>query len=97
MRLTPAPATTAPGAMTLSNMHENGVRAVTAACAACRHKADVVVDQLDGNAFVSKSDARQCSACGGKRLRRWRLGIQRSGRALSARTIARFTLIRMSA
>jgi len=32
--------------MTLANMRENGVRAVTATCEACRREADVNVDAL---------------------------------------------------
>jgi hypothetical protein len=32
--------------MTLANMRENGVRAVTATCEACSHKADANVDAL---------------------------------------------------
>jgi len=32
--------------MTLANMRANGVRAVTATCEACGHKADVNVDAL---------------------------------------------------
>ena len=32
--------------MTLSNMRANGVHAVSAACEACGHKADVNVDAL---------------------------------------------------
>ena len=32
--------------MTLANMRENGVRAVSAACEACSHSADVNVDAL---------------------------------------------------
>jgi len=55
--------------MTLANMRHNGVRAVTATCASCRHKADVVVDQLDGDVFVPEVAGRtRCSACGGKRI-----------------------------
>jgi len=34
--------------MTLANMRENGVRAVTATCEACRREADVNVDALSG-------------------------------------------------
>lgn len=38
--------------MTLANMRENGVRAVIAECLACHHKADVLVDQVDGGVYV---------------------------------------------
>jgi hypothetical protein len=55
--------------MTLANMRENGVRAVTATCGACGHKADVNVDALPDSVTVPKA-ARclRCSACGGKRI-----------------------------
>ena len=55
--------------MTLANMRENGVRAVTAVCVECKHKADVVVDQLDDDVFVPDVGRRlRCSACSGKRV-----------------------------
>jgi hypothetical protein len=38
--------------MTLGNMRENGVRAATATCIACTHKADAVVDGLPDAVFV---------------------------------------------
>lgn len=58
-----------PPMMTLSNMRELGVRAVSATCEDCNHKADVVVDQLDGGQFAPDVGRRmRCSACGGKRV-----------------------------
>jgi hypothetical protein len=53
--------------MTLGNMRANGVHAVIAECRACRHRADVVVDQLADAAFVPDVGRRMvCSACGGR-------------------------------
>jgi len=58
-----------PDPMTLVNTRRNGVRAVTAVCVDCKHKADVVVDQLGGDVFVPEVGRRlRCSACGGKRV-----------------------------
>ena len=55
--------------MTLGNMRDNGVRAVIAQCLDCRHKADVVVDQLDAALYVPDVGRRmRCSACSGKRI-----------------------------
>lgn len=57
--------------MTLGNMRQNGVRAVTATCLdpACGHAADVVVDQLPDGAFVPEIGRRmRCTACGGRRV-----------------------------
>jgi hypothetical protein len=55
--------------MTLGNMRENGVRAVTAECRACHHKADVVVDQLPETTAVPDVGKRmRCSQCGGKQI-----------------------------
>jgi len=55
--------------MTLSNMRANGVHAVSAACEACGHKADVNVDALPETVTVPKAGQRlQCSSCGGKRV-----------------------------
>jgi DNA-directed RNA polymerase subunit RPC12/RpoP len=55
--------------MTLANMRENGVRAVTATCDDCGHKADVVVDQLSDSIAVPGAGRRlRCSRCGGKRI-----------------------------
>ena len=55
--------------MTLANMRENGVRAVTATCEACRREADVNVDALPEIVTVPKAGQRlRCSACGGKTI-----------------------------
>jgi hypothetical protein len=55
--------------MTLANMRENGVRAVTATCEACGREADVNVDALPEAVTVPKAGQRlRCSRCGGKRV-----------------------------
>ena len=55
--------------MTLSNMRANGVHAVSAACEACGHKADVSVDALPETVTVPKAGPRlRCSRCGGKTI-----------------------------
>jgi hypothetical protein len=55
--------------MTLANMRENGVRAVTATCEACGHSADVNVDALPEAVTVPKAGLRLgCSRCGGKTI-----------------------------
>ena len=55
--------------MTLGNMRENGVHAVTAECRACGHKSDVVVDQLPETTAVPEAGKRmRCSQCGGKQI-----------------------------
>jgi hypothetical protein len=55
--------------MTLENMRQNGVRAVTAQCLACHRKADVMVDKLASDVFVPDVGRRMvCSACGGRRV-----------------------------
>lgn len=55
--------------MTLANMRENGVHAVTATCEACSHKADVVVDRLPDDVFVPDVAKRlRCSQCGSNRI-----------------------------
>ncbi|MGO4871779.1 MAG: hypothetical protein ACLPGW_14415 [Roseiarcus sp.] len=55
--------------MTLGNMRENGVRAVTATCEDCGHKADVVVDQFPDTVAVPEARRRlRCSQCDGKRI-----------------------------
>ena len=55
--------------MTLANMRQNGVHAVTATCEDCGHKADVVVDQLPDSIAVPEAGRRlRCSQCGGKRI-----------------------------
>lgn len=57
------------GPMTLANMRRNGVNAVIAECRDCRHKADVVVDQLAAETAVPDVGGRmRCSKCGGKRI-----------------------------
>ena len=55
--------------MSLGNMRSHGVRAVVAECRDCRHKADVVIDQLDDAVFVPDAGRRmRCSSCGGRRI-----------------------------
>ena len=55
--------------MTLANMRQNGVRAVTATCEACGREADVNVDALPETVTVPKAGQRlRCSSCGGKRV-----------------------------
>ena len=55
--------------MTLANMRQNGVRAVTATCEACGREADVNVDALPETMTVPKAGLRlRCSQCGGKRV-----------------------------
>ena len=54
--------------MTLANMGMNGVRAVSAACEACGHKADVNVDALPETIAVPKAGQRLRSAAGAKRV-----------------------------
>jgi DNA-directed RNA polymerase subunit RPC12/RpoP len=55
--------------MTLSNMRQNGVRAVTATCEACGREADVNVDALPESVTVPKAGQRlRCSQCGEKRV-----------------------------
>jgi hypothetical protein len=52
--------------MTLSNMRANSVHAVSAACEACGHKADVSVDALPETVTVPKAGPRlRGSRCGG--------------------------------
>jgi hypothetical protein len=63
MRTNPGPP------MTLANMRANGVRAVTATCEACGHKADVNVDALPETVTVPKAGQRlRCSSCGAKTI-----------------------------
>ena len=55
--------------MTLANMRQNGVRAVTATYEACRREADVNVDVLPETVTVPKAGQRlRCSQCGGKTI-----------------------------
>ena len=55
--------------MTLANMRQNGVRAVTATCEACRREADVNIDALSGTVHVPEAGQRlRCSQCGGKTI-----------------------------
>jgi transcription elongation factor Elf1 len=57
--------------MTLANMRQNGVRAVTATCEACGRSADVNVDALPETIAVPKAGQRlRCSRCGAKRVSR---------------------------
>ena len=69
--------------MTLANMRQNGVRAVTATCEACGHKADVNVDAMPGHIYVPEAGLRlRCSQCGGKTISprpAWHTGGQRPG------------------
>jgi DNA-directed RNA polymerase subunit RPC12/RpoP len=56
--------------MTLANMRENGVHAVTATCEDCGHKADVVVDKLSDTVALPEAGRQlRCSHCGGKRIK----------------------------
>ena len=55
--------------MTLANLRENGVRAVTARCEACGREADVNVDALPETVTVPKAGQRlRCGSCGGKTI-----------------------------
>jgi hypothetical protein len=55
--------------MSLANMRQNGVRAVTATCEACNHSADVNVDALPATVYVPQVARRlRCSSCGGKQI-----------------------------
>jgi hypothetical protein len=50
-------------------MRENGVRAVTGTCEACRREADVNVNALPESVTVPKAGQRlRCSSCGGKTI-----------------------------
>ena len=69
--------------MTLSNMRENGVRAVIATCEACAHEADINVDALPESLYVPEAGLRlRCSQYGGKTISTrpaWHTGSQRPG------------------
>jgi rRNA maturation protein Nop10 len=69
--------------MTLANMRQNGVRAVTATCEACGREADVNVDALPGTVTVPKAGQHlRCSQCGGKTISTrpaWHTGSHRHG------------------
>jgi hypothetical protein len=69
--------------MTLANMRQNGVRAVTATCEACNHSADVIVDALPETVYVPHVARRlRCSSCGGKQINTrpaWHTGTHRPG------------------
>jgi hypothetical protein len=69
--------------MTLANMRQNGVRAVTATCEACGREADVNVDALPETVTVPKARRHlRCSACGGKTISTrpaWHTGSHRPG------------------
>ena len=68
--------------MTLANMRQNGVRAVTATCEACGHSADVNVDVLPETVTVPKAGPRlRCSQCAGRRYRPGPHGIRASAPA----------------
>jgi hypothetical protein len=56
--------------MSLANMRQNGVRAVTATCANCGRSADVNVDLLPETMHVPDvaQRLRRCSSCGGKTI-----------------------------
>ena len=55
--------------MTLSNMRQNGVKAVLVWCATCDHHADVAVDHLSGDLEVPALARRfRCSACGSRQV-----------------------------
>jgi DNA-directed RNA polymerase subunit RPC12/RpoP len=69
--------------MTLQNMRQNGVRAVTATCETCGREADVNVDVLPETVTVPRTGQRlRCSSCGGKRVLTrpaWHTGSHRPG------------------
>jgi DNA-directed RNA polymerase subunit RPC12/RpoP len=69
--------------MTLANMRQNGVRAVTATCEACKREADVNVDALPETMTVPKAGQRlRCSRCGGKTILTrpaWHMARRRAG------------------
>jgi hypothetical protein len=69
--------------MTLANMRQNGVRAVTATCEACGREADVNVDALPETVTVPKAGQHlRCSACSGKTISTrpaWHTGSHRPG------------------
>ena len=80
--LAPQPASPYPAAMsrqqplpmTLGNMRANGVRAVIATCLnrECRHKADVVVDQIGDDVAVPEAGQRmRCTKCGERKIETW--------------------------
>jgi hypothetical protein len=52
--------------MTLANMRQNGVRAVSATCQAYGHKADISVDALPETLTVPEAGKR--FRCGGKTI-----------------------------
>jgi hypothetical protein len=66
--------------MSLGNIRENGVRAVTATCETCNRSADVNVDALPATAYVPHVGRRlRCSQCNGKQINTrpaWHLGPQ---------------------
>ena len=70
--------------MSLANMRQNGVRAVTATCEACNHSADVNVDALAETVFVPHVGKRlRCSRCNGKQIATrpaWHTGPQQGFR-----------------
>ena len=72
-----------PPPITLQNMRQNGVRAVTATCANCGRSADVNVDLLPETLTVPEaSSGLRCSHCGAKHVstrRAWHTGTYRPG------------------
>ena len=53
--------------MSLTNMRQKGVRAVTSTCETCNRSADVNVDALPDTTVVPKGrPALRCSQCNGK-------------------------------
>ena len=73
--------------MTLANMRQNGVSAVTATCQACGREADVNVEALAETIAVPKVGQRlRCSQCGGKQINTrpaWHTGRNAWGRGVS--------------
>jgi hypothetical protein len=69
--------------MTLANMRQNSVRAVTATCEACKREADINVDALPESVHVPEAGKRlRCSSCGGKQINTrpaWHTGAHRPG------------------
>ena len=74
--------------MTLSNIRANGVHAVSAACEACGHKADINVDALPETVTVPKAGPRDGSRCGGKTIST-RPGMAYSPDVMACQTIDR--------
>jgi hypothetical protein len=70
--------------MSLTNMRQKGVRAVTSTCESCNRSADVNVDALPDTTVVPKGrPALRCSQCNGKAISTrpaWHTGSQQGFR-----------------